>query len=303
MSVALASVTIWTLHRRDRRPRAASAAVSPPATRPFADVEAVFGTKGDPAHCWCQWYKIPGSDWRQVRRRGAARSPRGAAARRRRRGPGLLAYDGDTPVGWCAVEPRAEPPPAPPQHHRRRRHARSRLRRPERLGRSPASSCRVRTGARGVGSGARRSGGRVRARARRTRRRGLRGRPDDAREDPRRRSLPRHRHRCSSTPDSPRSPRPKPDRAIMQVRLQRAVATGARGDRGRDSAQPSHERPQRVHDGGKLIAGARPRARRPRPPVARTRAAAPPSWRDVRPRASHVLGEQHLVAVIAEHVV
>ena len=83
--------------------------VVPAADAPLADVEAVFGTKGDPAHCWCQWYKIPGSDWRAIGdealhdRLAAQLTASGA-------GPGLLAYDGDTPVGWCAVEPRANLP-------------------------------------------------------------------------------------------------------------------------------------------------------------------------------------------------
>ncbi|WP_448809697.1 GNAT family N-acetyltransferase [Agromyces bauzanensis] len=72
---------------------------------PFADVEAVFGTKGDPAHCWCQWYKIPGSNWRSVGD-DAMRVRLEAQLAASDTGPGLLAYDGDTPVGWCAVEPR-----------------------------------------------------------------------------------------------------------------------------------------------------------------------------------------------------
>ena len=81
--------------------------VIPARDAPFADVEAVFGTKGDPAHCWCQWYKIPGGNWRSVgdealRERLAAQLATPGA------GPGLLAYAGDTPVGWCAVEPRAD---------------------------------------------------------------------------------------------------------------------------------------------------------------------------------------------------
>lgn len=79
--------------------------IIPAHDAPFDDVEAVFGTKGDPAHCWCQWYKIPGSDWRSfgdeaLRDRLEAQLEASVA------GPGLLAYDGDTPVGWCAVEPR-----------------------------------------------------------------------------------------------------------------------------------------------------------------------------------------------------
>ena len=83
--------------------------VVPAADAPMADIEAVFGTKGDPAHCWCQWYKIPGSDWRAIGdealhdRLAAQLAAPGA-------GPGLLAYDGATPVGWCAIEPRANLP-------------------------------------------------------------------------------------------------------------------------------------------------------------------------------------------------
>ena len=72
----------------------------------FGDVEAVFGTKGDPAHCWCQWYKIPGSNWRGIGDE-ALRDRLETQLATSDTGPGLLAYDGDTPVGWCAVEPRA----------------------------------------------------------------------------------------------------------------------------------------------------------------------------------------------------
>ena len=79
--------------------------VVPANAAPFADVEAVFGTRGDPAHCWCQWYKIPGSDWRSVGDE-ALRDRLASQLESSEVGPGLLAYDGDTPVGWCAVEPR-----------------------------------------------------------------------------------------------------------------------------------------------------------------------------------------------------
>ncbi|WP_395243387.1 GNAT family N-acetyltransferase [Agromyces sp. MMS24-K17] len=74
----------------------------------FADVEAVFGTRGDPAHCWCQWYKIPGSEWRltddELRDRLAEQVAEPAT------NAGLVAYDGQTPVGWCAIEPRSHLP-------------------------------------------------------------------------------------------------------------------------------------------------------------------------------------------------
>lgn len=83
--------------------------VSPASEVPFADVEAVFGTRGDPAHCWCQWYKIPGSDWRRFGDEGLhdrLQDQLHASGI----GRGLIAYDGETPVGWCAVEPRSDLP-------------------------------------------------------------------------------------------------------------------------------------------------------------------------------------------------
>ncbi|MEV1130780.1 GNAT family N-acetyltransferase [Agromyces sp. NPDC049794] len=79
--------------------------IVPAGDVPFDDVAAVFGTRGDPAHCWCQWYKIPGSNWRSVGDEGL-RDRLAAQLARSDSGPGLVAYDGDTPVGWCAVEPR-----------------------------------------------------------------------------------------------------------------------------------------------------------------------------------------------------
>ncbi|MEI5585358.1 MULTISPECIES: GNAT family N-acetyltransferase [unclassified Agromyces] len=79
--------------------------IVPASEAPFADVESVFGTRGDPASCWCQWYKLRGAEWRTATpaelRDRLAEQLAGPEP-----GPGLLAYDGETPVGWCAVEPR-----------------------------------------------------------------------------------------------------------------------------------------------------------------------------------------------------
>lgn len=91
--------------RQDDDVRTNTLRIVPARDAPFADVEAVFGTKGDPAHCWCQWYKIPGSNWRSVGDE-ALHDRLEAQLAASDSGPGLLAYDGDTPVGWCAVEPR-----------------------------------------------------------------------------------------------------------------------------------------------------------------------------------------------------
>lgn len=85
---------------------AAGFRVVPAGEAPLADVDTVFGTRGDPAHCWCQWYKIPGRDWRDVGD-DALHERLTEQLHEPGPGPGLLAYDGETPVGWCAIEPRS----------------------------------------------------------------------------------------------------------------------------------------------------------------------------------------------------
>jgi GNAT superfamily N-acetyltransferase len=83
--------------------------VAPIARAPWRDVETVFGTRGDPAGCWCQYFKVSAETWREGDRdafREALRTQTHASPG----GPGLLAHDGDEPVGWCAVEPRPRYP-------------------------------------------------------------------------------------------------------------------------------------------------------------------------------------------------
>ena len=89
----------------DSTTTAAALRIIPAGEAPFADVESVFGTKGDPAGCWCQWYKLPRVNFGSATR-DELRDRLAAQLAEPTPGPGLLAYDGDTPVGWCAVEPR-----------------------------------------------------------------------------------------------------------------------------------------------------------------------------------------------------
>ena len=72
---------------------------------PWADVEQVFGTRGDPSTCWCQFFKMTGAEFAKASRelcrpllehQVATLTPP----------PGVIAYLDDEPVGWCAVEPR-----------------------------------------------------------------------------------------------------------------------------------------------------------------------------------------------------
>ncbi|HTL42517.1 MAG TPA: GNAT family N-acetyltransferase [Pseudolysinimonas sp.] len=83
--------------------------VVPVTDAPWADVRAVFGTRGDPSTCWCQYFKVDAATWKTgdvpaferalCEQIDESRRTHGA-------GPGLLAYDGGTPIGWVAMEPR-----------------------------------------------------------------------------------------------------------------------------------------------------------------------------------------------------
>ena len=78
------------------------------------DLQAVFGTRGDPSRCYCQRYRMqPGESWLSVgaeqlafrfRRQTEGGHPESGTT------SGLVAYLDDAPVGWCAVEPRTAYP-------------------------------------------------------------------------------------------------------------------------------------------------------------------------------------------------
>ena len=83
--------------------------VVPVTDAPWDDVRTVFGTRGDPSTCWCQFFKVDSAAWKGqdvafferslCEQIDSARDTRSA-------GPGVLAYLGSEPVGWAAVEPR-----------------------------------------------------------------------------------------------------------------------------------------------------------------------------------------------------
>lgn len=70
-------------------------------------MEALFGERGACGGCWCMAWRLPkGERWSDVK---------GDEARRRMRelvlhgkAFGILAFDGDTPVGWCSFGPRRD---------------------------------------------------------------------------------------------------------------------------------------------------------------------------------------------------
>ena len=78
-------------------------------TERWDDLLAVFGERGDPSRCWCQWFRHqrPGFYATTTDQRRADLQDQIAAEVP----PGVLAYDdAGTPAGWCAVAPRADYP-------------------------------------------------------------------------------------------------------------------------------------------------------------------------------------------------
>jgi GNAT superfamily N-acetyltransferase len=83
--------------------------VVPANVASWEDLQAVFGTRGDPARCQCQWYKIPSREWRSVpveERAHRLRQQTDCGHPESDTTSGLVAYLDGEPVGWCAVEPR-----------------------------------------------------------------------------------------------------------------------------------------------------------------------------------------------------
>lgn len=85
---------------------AAPLTVVPVTAARWSDLERLFGPNGGCAGCWCMWFRQSSSDFRarhgESNRRALKRLVEGDVA------PGVLAYRGGEPVGWCAVAPREQ---------------------------------------------------------------------------------------------------------------------------------------------------------------------------------------------------
>ncbi|WP_353828179.1 GNAT family N-acetyltransferase [Agromyces sp. SYSU T0242] len=74
----------------------------------FEDVAAVLGpTRPDATVCFCLSYRLRSSAENRALR-GPARGERVRELCGQEPPPGVLAYDGDDPVGWAAIHPRAD---------------------------------------------------------------------------------------------------------------------------------------------------------------------------------------------------
>ncbi|MCX7030329.1 MAG: GNAT family N-acetyltransferase [Spirochaetes bacterium] len=80
----------------------------PVTTAEWNDLVELFGPRGACAGCWCMWWRLSRRDFTRLKGDGTRRALKRLVTRGP--APGILAYDGDRPVGWCCVGPREDFP-------------------------------------------------------------------------------------------------------------------------------------------------------------------------------------------------
>lgn len=70
----------------------------------WPDLERLFGPRGAYGGCWCMWWRLTRREFEANRGEGNRRALQSLV--KDGDTPGLLAYAGEEPVGWCAVAPR-----------------------------------------------------------------------------------------------------------------------------------------------------------------------------------------------------
>ncbi len=70
----------------------------------WGDFEALFGLRGACGGCWCMWWRLTRPEFEAGKGDGNKAAMKAIVDGGHV--PGILAFDGDMPVGWCSVAPR-----------------------------------------------------------------------------------------------------------------------------------------------------------------------------------------------------
>ena len=71
----------------------------------WKDFEKLFGANGACAGCWCTYWILKRYDYNKLRKTGATKNVFKNIVKKGPP-PGILAYDNENTVGWCAIQPR-----------------------------------------------------------------------------------------------------------------------------------------------------------------------------------------------------
>ncbi|SRR5712692_3065789 len=78
----------------------------PLSARNWKDLEQLFGKRGACAGCWCMAWRLSHKEWEAGKGLSNKRKLKSLVSRGT--SPGILAYKGRQPIGWCSVAPRPE---------------------------------------------------------------------------------------------------------------------------------------------------------------------------------------------------
>jgi hypothetical protein len=70
----------------------------------WSDFERLFGPHGAYGGCWCMWWRTTRSQFEQQHGEGNRQAMQDIV--NSGEVPGILAYAGGEPIGWCSVAPR-----------------------------------------------------------------------------------------------------------------------------------------------------------------------------------------------------
>ena len=79
----------------------------PATTARWTDLERLFGERGACGGCWCMFWRVPRKEW-DAQRGDGNKTAFQKIVETGRTAPGILAYAGREPVGWCAIAPRRQ---------------------------------------------------------------------------------------------------------------------------------------------------------------------------------------------------
>jgi GNAT superfamily N-acetyltransferase len=77
---------------------------APATASRWPDLEKLFGERGACGGCWCMFWRLPRREFDARKGTGNKRGLQRIVTAGEK--PGILAYDGQEAIGWCAVAPR-----------------------------------------------------------------------------------------------------------------------------------------------------------------------------------------------------
>ncbi len=89
---------------QSRQTKAQTIQIHPVTSARWRDLEKLFGPRGACAGCWCMYWRLPHSQFEKqkgLKNKYSLKKIVDSGAT-----PGLMAYAGGEPVGWCAIAPR-----------------------------------------------------------------------------------------------------------------------------------------------------------------------------------------------------